>query len=142
MNAILALILRIILIILAYGFVGGIGYLIYQDLSNIVQNKESITIPPMTVEFELDQESIQKTFSQREIILGRDPSCDLPLDNSTISLRHCRLAFHDKQWWVEDLDSTNGSYLNNVAIETPTVITAGDQLKLGRVLINITENHT
>jgi len=142
MNAILALILRIILIAFAYGFVGGIGYLVYQNLRIIVKNEGLVTIPPITLTFDFDQETISKKFFQPEIILGRDPSCDLALDNGTISLRHCRLAFHDKQWWVEDLDSTNGSYINNVLIETPTVITAGDQLKLGRILINITENQT
>lgn len=140
MNAIIALILRILLVIFAYAFVGGVGYLIYKDLKSTVHQQEFITVPPIIMQVNMDQQTITQRFSQTEIILGRDPSCDLTLDNSTISLRHSRITFHDKQWWVEDLDSTNGSFLNNVSIDTPTVITSGDQLKLGRVLINITEN--
>ncbi len=142
MNAVFVLILRIIFVALAYGFVGGIGYLIFKDLKNNLQRSEYIAIPPITLEFNINQDINMKKFSQREIILGRDPSCDLPLDNSTISLRHSRITYHDKQWWVEDLDSTNGSFLNNVLIETPTILTSGDELKLGRVQIKITENQT
>ena len=142
MNAIIALILRIILVILAYAFVGGVGYLIYKDLKSTVHQQELIAVPPISMQVKIDEETITRTFSQPEIIIGRDPSCDLSLDNSTISLRHSRITFHDKHWWVEDLDSTNGSFLNNVSIDTPTVITSGDQLKLGRVFISITENHT
>ena len=140
MNAIIALILRILLVIFAYAFVGGVGYLIYKDLKSTVHQQEFMTVPPIIMQVNMDQQTITQRFSQTEIILGRDPSYDLTLDNSTISLRHSRITFHDKQWWVEDLDSTNGSFLNNVSIDTPTVITSGDQLKLGRVLINITEN--
>ena len=142
MNAIITLILRILLVILAYAFIGGVGYLIYKDLKSTVHQQELITIPSIIMQVNMDQQTITKRFSQPEIILGRDPSCDLILDNSKISLRHSRVTFHDKHWWVEDLDSTNGSFLNNVSIDTPTVITNGDQLKLGHVLINITENQT
>lgn len=142
MNAVIVLILRILLVILAYAFVGGVGYLIYKDLKSTVYQQELIAVPPIIMQVNMDQQTITQKFSQPEIILGRDPSCDLTLDNSTISLRHSRITFHDKHWWVEDLDSTNGSFLNNISIDTPTVITSGDQLKLGRVLINITENQT
>lgn len=142
MNAIITLILRILLVILAYAFIGGVGYLIYKDLKSTVHQQELVAIPLIIMQVNMDQQTITKRFSQPEIILGRDPSCDLILDNSKISLRHSRVTFHDKHWWVEDLDSTNGSFLNNVSIDTPTVITNGDQLKLGHVLINITENQT
>jgi len=142
MNAIITLILRILLVILAYAFIGGVGYLIYKDLKSTVYQQELVAIPLIIMQVNMDQQTITKRFSQPEIILGRDPSCDLILDNSKISLRHSRVTFHDKHWWVEDLDSTNGSFLNNVSIDTPTVITNGDQLKLGHVLINITENQT
>ena len=142
MNAIIGFILRILLVIIAYVFIGGVGFLIFKDLKRTVQQQEIIAVTPIMMHVNMDQQTISQRFFQPEIILGRDPSCDLDLDNSTISLRHARITFHDKHWWVEDLDSTNGSFLNNVSIDTPTVITSGDQLKLGHVLINITENQT
>ena len=41
------------------------------------------------------------------------------------------------EWWVEDLDSTNGTFLNQIQVEEPMVITSGDDLRCGRINIQI-----
>jgi len=139
MNAIIALILRILMVILAYLFIVGVGYVIYRDLKKTVNQQDFLSIPSIFMQVQIEQQITSHQYTQPEVILGRDPSCDLVLDNNKISLRHSRLTYHDKHWWVEDLDSTNGSFLNNVPIDTPTIITNGDQLKLGHVQITISE---
>ena len=52
---------------------------------------------------------IVKNFTQPEITLGRDPGCDIPLIDDTVSTRHAQLTYHHNQWWLEDLSSTNGT---------------------------------
>ena len=76
-------------------------------------------------------------FTRPEIILGRDPSCDFPLNDQTVSSRHARLTFHQNQWWLEDMDSTNGTHLNGETVTAPVVITHGDELQLGQVGVKI-----
>ena len=71
------------------------------------------------------------------ILVGRDPACDLHLDDPTISARHARLSFHHSQWWLEDLHSRNGTLLNQEAVSEPVVITDGDNLRCGQVELRI-----
>jgi pSer/pThr/pTyr-binding forkhead associated (FHA) protein len=79
-----------------------------------------------------------KHFIQPEITLGRDPVCDIPVADETVSARHARLVYHHNQWWVEDVNSTNGTRLNQVRITTPTVITSADVIELGQVQVVVT----
>lgn len=81
-------------------------------------------------------------FHQAEITIGRDPGCDIPLLDDTISARHAHLTYHHNQWWLEDLASTNGTRLNNTRITTPTVITSGDDIQCGgtKLSVSLSEN--
>jgi len=140
MNAILALVLRLILILLAYTFIGWIGYLIFTDLRGVSLGQRRAKIPPIELRAITSLDLNEKIFVESKITLGRDPSSDFPLDDETISLKHCQVAFHDKQWWVEDLNSTNGSFLNGILIDSPAVITNGDIIRLGQVEISVKLN--
>lgn len=140
MNAILLFSLRFLLVLFSYTFLGWIVYTIFADLRKGASGRAKKTIPPITFKVQIDDEEIVKRFRQEEIILGRDPSADFPIKDETISLRHCKISYHQKQWWVEDLDSTNGTFLNNDPIETETILTNGDQLRLGKVELSININ--
>ena len=141
MNAVLVLILRILFLILTYIFVGWIGYTIFKDLRGTFQKQKADQVSPLTLRALINQEPIDKQFTKTEIILGRDPDCDFSISDETISLRHCGLTYHHQQWWANDLNSTNGSYINDNLIDSPVIITEGDQLRLGKVVISIQVNH-
>ena len=81
-------------------------------------------------------------FHQAEITIGRDPGCDIPLSEDTISVQHAHLSYHHNQWWLEDLASMNGTRLNDARITTPTVITSGDEIECGgtRLSVSLSEN--
>jgi len=140
MNAIIVLIVRLLIILLTYTFVGWIAYTIYTDLRGSTKGKDKTTVTPITLNAMIDQDNISRQFTKPEIIIGRDPACDFPLDDATISARHCKLWFENKQWWAEDLGSTNGSNLNSTLIETAVVLTDGDDLQLGQIHISIKLN--
>jgi len=54
------------------------------------------------------------TFAKDIVLIGRDPSCDICLDNPGVSRNHARLSrLSDSEYVVEDLDSTNGTFLND-----------------------------
>ena len=142
MNAILVFLLRLIFTLLSYLFIGWMVYSIYMDLRQKGLGKKAKTIPPITLQAEIDQEPVYKRFTIPEITIGRDPACDFPIQDDTISLKHSKLTFHHQQWWIQDLGSTNGSYVNETEVKEPVVLTNDDQLKLGRITLSININST
>ncbi len=65
-----------------------------------------------------------------ELVIGRHPSCDIVLSDPAVSRRHARLRFRDGTWVVQDLDSTNGTTINNVAVGR-CELRPGDHLVVG-----------
>ncbi|RUO56863.1 FHA domain-containing protein [Pseudidiomarina homiensis] len=47
-------------------------------------------------------------FEAKSYVVGRDPECDIVIEHPTVSRRHCVMTFHDGQWRIQDLQSTNG----------------------------------
>jgi len=137
MTAIIAFILRLLLILFAYVFVGWIAYWIFSDFRNTVRHKKSQMTHPVTLLAQIGPEQLVKQFLSKDIVIGRDPNCDFPLPDDAISLRHCKLVYKEKQWWAEDLSSTNGTYLNDALIEAPIILMDGDRLQVGHVKISL-----
>ncbi len=68
--------------------------------------------------------------------LGRAPRADFVVDAALVSRLHCRLTAGDSGVEVVDLDSTNGTYINDQRIRNGT-LSSGDRLRVGRVEISI-----
>ncbi len=65
-----------------------------------------------------------------EHVVGREPDLDISVDSDTLSRRHARLVKAADGWWLEDLGSTNGSYVNDERVER-RVLCDGDRLRFG-----------
>jgi len=65
-------------------------------------------------------------------VVGRDSDCDLVVEESTVSGRHCRLTEHPDGIWLEDLGSANGTFVNGQRLAFPVRITPGDRVTLGQ----------
>jgi pSer/pThr/pTyr-binding forkhead associated (FHA) protein len=72
-----------------------------------------------------------------ELILGRGPKCQVVLDDSYVSQMHARLFAKGDVYMVEDLGSTNGTYLNRRKVTTPTELRRGDQVKIGKTVLEM-----
>src|SRR3954469_14160006 len=66
-----------------------------------------------------------------EVILGRSPSCDIPLEDSKVSRRHARIAIEEGTARVSDLGSRNGTIVNGEKIESEAVLLPGDRVQVG-----------
>lgn len=64
------------------------------------------------------------------LTLGRDPGCDLEIDDDNASRRHARLRPTDRGWMVEDLGSTNGTRVNGFRTSAQ-LLSDGDQVTIG-----------
>jgi diguanylate cyclase (GGDEF)-like protein len=69
----------------------------------------------------------------RAIEIGRAPTCDIPIDHESVSRRHARVLRKGTAYWVEDLGSTNGTFLNDGRVAAHD-LAQGDQLKIGRTI--------
>ncbi len=71
------------------------------------------------------------TLHQDATTLGRTVGNDIVLSDPTVSRFHARLVFHNGQWYLEDLNSSNGTCVNGVRISRPAPLVEGDELRLG-----------
>ena len=66
-------------------------------------------------------------------ILGRHPDCDIILTADGVSGRHCKITKTPQGWVLEDLGSSNGTFVNNLKITKPTLVSTSDTITLGVV---------
>jgi pSer/pThr/pTyr-binding forkhead associated (FHA) protein len=137
MSAPIFLALRIALSVVLYAFLGWALYTVWKDLRQQSAPRAGSLTPALTLTVASQDEPQVYQFSGSEIIVGRDPISDCHLMDQTISARHTRLVYHHNQWWVEDLHSTNGTFLNQEPVTESIVITSGDQLRCGQVMLNV-----
>jgi pSer/pThr/pTyr-binding forkhead associated (FHA) protein len=96
-------------------------------------------VPPISLaSSSVGQAPLLRRFIQPEVTIGRDPACECPVEDNSISTRHARLSYHHNQWWLEDLDSTNGTLINQEKLSLPTVVVSGDEFRCGATLFTIT----
>jgi hypothetical protein len=74
--------------------------------------------------------------AREEILIGREPSCDIALRSVTVSRRHALLRFRDGAWIVSDLSSTNGITVNGARVGR-CQLRPGDRLGLGLALLDV-----
>ncbi len=143
MSGAVILALRLILAIALYGFLGWALLIFWREIRRQGISLANRRVPSINLTIRYKQAPpIIKNFTQPTITLGRDPGCDIPLVDDTVSTRHAQLSYHHNQWWLEDLSSTNGTVLNQIVITMPTVLTAGDEIRCGdtRLVVNLSTN--
>ena len=75
--------------------------------------------------------------AQAPILIGRGSDAAIRLDDDYVSTRHARIAASGDQWFVEDLGSTNGTYIGSARITQPTTLTLGTQVRIGKTLLEL-----
>ncbi len=71
------------------------------------------------------------------ITIGRAPDSTIVLRDDYVSTRHARIYPSGSEWIVEDLGSTNGTWINKTRVVTPTVVEPGQDLRIGRTTMRI-----
>lgn len=69
--------------------------------------------------------------------LGRSPDSTIYLDDPSVAEHHALLRYRDGQWWLEDLGSSTGTWLNRQPVTTVTPVSYGDTIILGQVRLRI-----
>ena len=71
------------------------------------------------------------------VLIGRGADAAIRLDDDYVSTRHARIAAAGDQWFVEDLGSTNGTYVGAARITQPTSLTLGTQVRIGKTILEL-----
>ena len=138
MIATLVLVLRFALAIALYAF---LGWSLFTSWREIKQQGEILSLqrkPGLQISvFPENGKEIKHHFFQSTITIGRDPNCDFPIVDESISAHHARISYHHSQWWLEDLNSTNGTFIGKSKVTVPTVLISTDQFKCGNSLFAV-----
>jgi pSer/pThr/pTyr-binding forkhead associated (FHA) protein len=131
-------VLRLLLTVSLYAFLVWAFLSLWRDIKLQSTLLAARRIPPLGLTLNQDgQVSKTSRFTQSEVTIGRDPACECPLEDDSISARHARLSYHNNQWWLEDLGSTNGTLINQEKLALPTVVVSGDEFRCGKTLFTI-----
>ncbi len=135
------LLLRALLALLLYGFLGLLGWLLWQDVR--VSARASVTRSRrlgrlLILESGVPAVTAGTAFPLLPVTsLGRAATNTAPLPDEAISLEHALLHLREGQWWLEDLDSRNGTRLNDTPVTEPTLIVPGDIIDVGHVKLKV-----
>ena len=95
------------------------------------------TLPRTLVVTEGSLKGTTITLGQAPILIGRAPECTLVLEDDFASGRHARLSLQHGTWMVEDLGSTNGTFLGRNRVQDPVPIAPGAPVRIGRTVLEL-----
>ncbi|MHB1930404.1 MAG: FHA domain-containing protein [Acidimicrobiales bacterium] len=94
--------------------------------------------PEVLVEHGPDGSPGRRFALAQETSVGRSPGCGVTLpDDSFVSQVHARVFRRDGHVWVEDLGSTNGTFVNDARVDAPTALRPGDRVRVGQTVLEL-----
>jgi pSer/pThr/pTyr-binding forkhead associated (FHA) protein len=93
--------------------------------------------PTHLIVVEGDNAGARAELDDAPLLIGRGSDAAIRLDDDYVSTRHARVAAHGDEWFVEDLGSTNGTYVGSVRITQPTTIGLGIQVRIGKTILEL-----
>jgi pSer/pThr/pTyr-binding forkhead associated (FHA) protein len=79
----------------------------------------------------------QISLDEAPLLIGRGSDAQIRLDDDYVSTRHARIAASGEQWFVEDLGSTNGTYIGSQRLTQPAGLQLGSQVRIGKTTLEL-----
>ncbi|MEL7500068.1 MAG: SpoIIE family protein phosphatase [Planctomycetota bacterium] len=79
-----------------------------------------------------DESAIKKKFplDDTPVIIGRHPECEVQIDDGSVSRQHAKITYDQGQYYIQDLNSRNGTFLNDYPVHAPTKIFDQSEIKI------------
>lgn len=139
-DEILLTVLRLGLALSLYGFLAVAFYFLWRDLRRMGRGEVYPHPEGRLVVVEAGERGpeVGTVFPLQEVTsLGRSPGNTVVLPDPFASAHHALLSWREGHWWLEDQGSTNGTTLNGERIHRPTVVSAGDLIGIGKVVLRV-----
>ncbi|GAB4158910.1 MAG: hypothetical protein Fur0021_29250 [Candidatus Promineifilaceae bacterium] len=136
-------VLRLVSALLLLAFLGGIGWIIYQDMrvAETIMSDRQRRYGYLRVVSSRGGPALDTLFPLLPVTsMGRSPNNLIVLPDKYASGEHALLTLRGQQWWLEDLGSRNGTRLNNLPVASATVVSAGDIIMIGNTHLKIELN--
>jgi pSer/pThr/pTyr-binding forkhead associated (FHA) protein len=101
------------------------------------QQKKKRGAPTQLVISEGANAGVSVPLEGQPILLGRGADATIRLDDDYVSTRHARFVPHGDDWYIEDLGSTNGTYIGSQRITTPMMVAIGVQVRVGKTIAEL-----
>jgi pSer/pThr/pTyr-binding forkhead associated (FHA) protein len=137
---VLLLVLRLLLAILLYAFLAAVLLMLWRDLRQATTSRETARPTGRLIVLQAADERLATGTAfplQTLTSVGRSPDNTITIPDAYASAQHTLLTWRAGQWWLEDLDSRNGTLLNGTRINNPTVVSAGDVIGVGRTQLKL-----
>jgi hypothetical protein len=131
---------RILLALLLYAFLGVVVAFLWQDLRQTAGLGRHHLPEGHLVVVATSKEGpeIGAVFPLLEVTsIGRTPTNTIVVPDHFVSSSHALLTWREKRWWLQDQGSRNGTTLNGALIAQPTVVSAGDLIGIGRLVVRL-----
>ena len=134
--------------LIIYLFIFSVIALIYMDIKKSsrkerIKNEESESASPQkcyavlkTVKNKRAAAAKMKAayrINGQGVIVGRGKDCDIPINNMFLSLEHFQVWFDEGEWYIGDMGSKNGTYLNGSKIKKVKTLEDGDEISFGEI---------
>lgn len=106
---------------------------IMDAVTNLEQSFEQLTETTCIYGYDPSIANEEFPLEKNIILIGKSPLADITIKDGSISSRHAELSFENDEWSIEDLDSTNGTFLNGDAVSELTILEMGDVIQVGLI---------
>ncbi len=108
-----------------------------QPESKLNKNAKPAIVPERLLITAGDKAGYQLKLQNRDITIGRAETSDLVIDDEFASTNHARLFKANGVWMVEDLKSTNGTYLDGEKVTAAVALTLGSEVRIGKTAFEL-----
>jgi hypothetical protein len=131
-------VVRILFLVLLYLFLFGIPRALLRDL-RAAAREPTLELGRLVVVASPGGEPAAGTTLALDAIttLGRDVNNAVVVDDEFVSAEHAVLTFRGRTWYVEDLNSTNGTFVNGSPVDGVAPLGYGDEIQLGQVRLRL-----
>lgn len=135
------LVLRLVAALLLLAFLGLIAWLVYNEMrasTAVLVDRQREYGRLRVLENGATPARSGETYSLTPVSsIGRAPGNTIVLDDDYASSEHALLMLRGDQWWLEDLNSRNGTFLNGQLLDDSTIVSPGDVITVGNTRLKV-----
>jgi hypothetical protein len=139
--AVVLLILRILSAIILLCFIGAIGWFIYKDIqlvTTLTSESQSKRGALFVISNDIDSAEPAIAYPLLPVTsIGRSPANTVVISDDFTSNSHALVTLRENRWWLEDLESRNGTQLNGVVVDEAVALSFGDIITIGQTNLRI-----